>query len=68
MSRNGGDLTGRFPDLAAAVAALAPPTLILDGEIAVFDSQLLSHVEWIRARPKDQPAPPATLRGWETKT
>jgi bifunctional non-homologous end joining protein LigD len=61
VSRNGRDLTRRFPELAAAVAALKPPTLILDGEIAVFDRQLLSHFEWIRARPTDQPATPPTL-------
>jgi bifunctional non-homologous end joining protein LigD len=61
VSRNAKDLTRRFPELAAAVAALKPPTLILDGEIAVFDSQLLSHFEWIRARPKDEPATPPTL-------
>jgi bifunctional non-homologous end joining protein LigD len=61
VSRNGKDLTRRFPELAAAVAALKPPTLLLDGEIAVFDSQLISHFEWIRAQPKDEPATPPTL-------
>jgi bifunctional non-homologous end joining protein LigD len=61
VSRNGRDLTRRFPELAAAVDALEPPTLILDGEIAVFDRQFLSHFEWIRARPTDQPATPPTL-------
>jgi bifunctional non-homologous end joining protein LigD len=61
ISRNGRELTRRFPELAAAVAALAPPTLILDGEIAVFDQQLLSHFEWIRAQPKDVPTTPPTL-------
>jgi bifunctional non-homologous end joining protein LigD len=61
ISRNGRELTRRFPELAAAVAALQPPTLLLDGEIAVFDNQLLSHFEWIRGRPKDQAATPPTL-------
>jgi bifunctional non-homologous end joining protein LigD len=61
MSRNGRDLTRRFAELAAAVAELEPPTLILDGEIAVFDSRLLSRFEWIRARPKDETATPPTL-------
>ena len=60
VSRNARDLTRRFPGLAAAVAALEPPTLLLDGEIAVFDRQL-SHFEWIRARPKDETATPPTL-------
>jgi bifunctional non-homologous end joining protein LigD len=60
-SRNGKDLTRRFPELAAAVAALKPPTLVLDGELAVFDRALLSPFEWIRARPKDGAATPPTL-------
>jgi bifunctional non-homologous end joining protein LigD len=61
VSRNAKDLTHRFPELAAAVAALKPPTLLLDGELAVFDRQLISHFEWIRAQPKDEPATPPTL-------
>jgi len=61
MSRNGRDLTRRFAELAAAVAGLEPPTLILDGEIAVFDRQLLSRFEWLRGRPKDESATPPTL-------
>ena len=61
VSRNAKDLTRRFPELAAAVATLKPPTLLLDGEIAVFDSQFISHFEWIRAQPKDEPATPPTL-------
>lgn len=68
VSRNARDLTRRFPELAAAVAELKPPTLILDGEIAVFDRQLLSHFEWIRARPKDQAATPPTLIAFDCCT
>jgi len=61
VSRNARDLTRRFPELAAAVAALEPPTLLLDGEIAVFDRQLISRFEWLRGRPKDEAATPPTL-------
>ena len=61
VSRNGRDLTRRFPELAAAVAALEPPTLLLDGEIAVFNSRLVSRFEWLRGRPKDEAATPPTL-------
>jgi bifunctional non-homologous end joining protein LigD len=61
VSRNAKDLTRRFPELAAAVGALKPPTLLLDGEIAVFDNQLISHFEWIRTQPKHEPATPPTL-------
>jgi len=39
-SRNGVDHSRRFPDLAAAVAALPGRTLVLDGEVAIFDRQL----------------------------
>jgi len=51
VSRNARDLTRRFPELVAAVAALEVPTLLLDGEIAVFDRRLLSRLEWLRGRP-----------------
>jgi len=65
ISRNGRDLTRRFPELAAAVAGLAPPTLVLDGEIAVFDQQLVSRFEWLRARPKDDTATPPLLMAFD---
>ncbi len=48
VSRFGRDHSGRFPELAAAIAALAPPTLILDGEVARFDETLVSRSEWLR--------------------
>jgi bifunctional non-homologous end joining protein LigD len=65
ISRNGRDLTRRFPELAAAVAGLAPPTLVLDGEIAVFDQQLVSRFEWLRGRPKDDTATPPLLMAFD---
>lgn len=48
VSRLGRDHTDRFPELAAAIAAVAPPTLILDGEVARFDETLVSRNEWPR--------------------
>ena len=65
ISRNGRDLTRRFPELAAAVYELAPPTLVLDGEIAVFDQQLVSRFEWLRGRPKDDTATPPLLMAFD---
>jgi bifunctional non-homologous end joining protein LigD len=59
VSRNGRDLTRRFPELGAAVGALPARTLILDGEIAVFDTALVSRFEWLRGRPKSETATPA---------
>jgi bifunctional non-homologous end joining protein LigD len=65
VSRNGRDLTHRFPELAGAVAGLKPPTLLLDGEIAVLDRQLISHFEWLRGRPKDDTATPPLLMAFD---
>jgi len=45
LGRNGVDHTRRFPDLAAAVAALPGRTLVLDGEVAIFDRQLRSRFD-----------------------
>jgi bifunctional non-homologous end joining protein LigD len=50
LSRNHRDHTQRFPALAAAIAALAPSRLILDGEVVIFDAQLISRFEWLRQR------------------
>jgi bifunctional non-homologous end joining protein LigD len=48
VSRNGRDLTRRFRDLATAIAKLSASTLVLDGEVAIFDQQLRSRFEWLR--------------------
>ena len=42
ISRNAVDHTARFRELAAAIAKLRPDVLVLDGEVAVFDEQLVS--------------------------
>jgi bifunctional non-homologous end joining protein LigD len=42
VSRSGVDHTARFPAIAAAAAGLLAPQLILDGEVCVFDDQLVS--------------------------
>jgi bifunctional non-homologous end joining protein LigD len=42
LSRNRRDHTERFAELAAAIAALPAHTLILDGEVSVFDEDLVS--------------------------
>ena len=48
VSRNCVDHTRRYPDVAAAFAQLKPSTLVLDGELPVFDDQLRSRFEWLR--------------------
>jgi bifunctional non-homologous end joining protein LigD len=57
-SRNGLDHTKPFPELVKAVEGLDVPSLVLDGEIAVFDRQLISRFQWLRARPKHEVATP----------
>jgi bifunctional non-homologous end joining protein LigD len=58
VSRAGKDHSRRFAELAAAVRALPPMTLILDGEVAIFDDKLISRFEWFRKRPEDVAATP----------
>ncbi len=53
ISRNLKDLTKQFEDVAAAVAKLRAPTLVLDGEIAVFNESLVSHLGYLRASPSN---------------
>ena len=55
-SRNGVDHTQRFPELVNAVAELDARSFILDGEVAIFDRQLISRFERLRTRPKHETA------------
>ena len=48
ISRQGKDFTKRFPELVAAIRGLRWRSLILDGEVAVYDEQLVSRFEWLR--------------------
>jgi len=61
LSRNLKDLTRQFEDVAAAVAKLRAPRLILDGEIAVFDERLVSHLAYLRGAPSEQILTPPVL-------
>ncbi len=61
VSRNGLDHTRRFHELVKELIALRPRTFTLDGEVAVYDQAFISRFEWLRARPKDEPA---TLPGY----
>jgi hypothetical protein len=56
VSSNGRDYTRRVSDLAAAVAKLTGRTLVLDGEVAIYDKQLRSRFEWLRERDTDTAA------------
>ena len=58
VSRNGLDHARRFPALVAALRAL-DGSLILDGEVAVYDAQLVSRFEWLRhVSPPESSTPP----------
>ncbi len=59
VSRNRRDHTSRFPGIVAALRKLDATGLILDGEVAVYDAQLVSRFEWLRhASPPDLSTPP----------
>jgi bifunctional non-homologous end joining protein LigD len=49
ISRNLKDLTRQFEEVAETVARLRARTLILDGEVAVFDENLVSHLGYLRS-------------------
>jgi bifunctional non-homologous end joining protein LigD len=65
VSRNGRDHTRRFRDIAAAVAKLPARSLVLDGEVAIFDQQLRSRFEWLRERDPDAGASPPLFMAFD---
>jgi bifunctional non-homologous end joining protein LigD len=65
FSRSGKDHTRRLKDLAEAVAALPAETIILDGQLVVFDQQHRSRWEWLRGAPPDALATPAMLMAFD---
>ncbi|MDP9338954.1 MAG: non-homologous end-joining DNA ligase [Acidobacteriota bacterium] len=48
FSRNAIDRTDRFPDIAAAMNTLRPSTLLLDGEVSVFDREGVSRFQLLQ--------------------
>ncbi|HZS58515.1 MAG TPA: non-homologous end-joining DNA ligase [Gemmatimonadaceae bacterium] len=48
LSRNGRDDTRHFPEIVAAIANLRPATLLLDGEVVVFDRKKVSRFQWLQ--------------------
>ena len=48
LSRNGKDRTDRFPQIAAAIRILRPVTLLLDGEVVVFDTKGVSRFQLLQ--------------------
>jgi bifunctional non-homologous end joining protein LigD len=48
LSRNGRDRTDRFPGIAAVIGTLHPKTLLLDGEVVVFDQKGVSRFQLLQ--------------------
>jgi bifunctional non-homologous end joining protein LigD len=48
LSRNGKDNTARFAGIASAIARLRPATLVLDGEVVVFDRERVSRFQLLQ--------------------
>src|SRR5215470_2454199 len=65
VSRNGRDHTLRFAGIAAAIAKLSARSLVLDGEVAIFDEQLRSRFDWLREPDPDAVATPPMLMAFD---
>jgi bifunctional non-homologous end joining protein LigD len=61
LSRNGVDHTRRFAGIAAAIAKLSARTLVLDGEVAIYDEHLRSRFDWLREPDRNAVATPPLL-------
>jgi bifunctional non-homologous end joining protein LigD len=61
VSRNGRDHTQRFADIATAIAKLSARSIVLDGEVAIFDEKLRSRFDWLREPDPDAVATPPVL-------
>ena len=48
ISRNGRDHTKGLPEIVQALTKLKPAAFTLDGEVVVFDAELVSRFEWLR--------------------
>ena len=48
LSRNEIDRTDRFPGIASAIRGLRPGTLLLDGEVVVFDNKSVSRFQLLQ--------------------
>jgi bifunctional non-homologous end joining protein LigD len=48
LSRNAIDRTSKFPDIVAAIEKLRPASLLLDGEVVVFDRKRISRFQLLQ--------------------
>jgi bifunctional non-homologous end joining protein LigD len=61
LTRNMKDRTGEFPAVAGAIAALAAPTLVLDGEVVVRDEHGISRFQLLQRHLLGELASPAVF-------
>ena len=65
VSRSGRNHTRHFAGIAAAVAALSARSLVLDGEVAIYDEQLRSRFDWLREADAGAVATPPVLMAFD---
>jgi hypothetical protein len=57
--------TRHFASIAAAVAKLSARSLVLDGEVAIYDEKLRSRFDWLREPDPDAVATPPLLMAFD---
>ena len=65
VSRQGVDHTKRFDEIAIAVSHVPAERLILDGEVCVFDEDLVSQFQYLPAPPSQVRATPAVFMAFD---
>jgi ATP-dependent DNA ligase len=65
VSRHGRDHTRRFADIAVAIAKLPARSLVLDGEVSIYDQQLRSRFDWLREPDPGAVASPPLLMAFD---
>jgi bifunctional non-homologous end joining protein LigD len=65
VSRKGRDHTRRFRDITAAISKLSARSLVLDGEVAIYDQQLRSRFDGLREPDPDVVASPPLLMAFD---
>lgn len=55
----------RAGDIAAAIARFSARTLVLDGELAIYDQQLRSRFDWMREPDPDAVASPPLFMAFD---
>ena len=65
VSRSGRQHTRHFAGIAAAVSVLSARSLVLDGEVAIYDQQLRSRFDWLREPDAEAVATPPVLMAFD---